>query len=164
MEKVKVAQLCLTLCDPIDYTVQGILQARILEWGAFPFSRGFSQPRTRTHVSLIAGGFFTNWPIREALVVEEYEQIVAKLLKETSGLQLWQLQWWWWWGGVYWPTFISFFLIAGTIMLILLLQKSTHSYLGLNFIRLVQANNPRPHSRKHFWETAEVGKSHSLWQ
>ena len=34
--KVKVAQLCLTLCDPMDYTVYGILQARILEWVAFP--------------------------------------------------------------------------------------------------------------------------------
>ena len=34
--KVKVAQLCPTLCDPMDYTVHGILQARILEWVAFP--------------------------------------------------------------------------------------------------------------------------------
>ena len=32
-------------CDPMDYTVHGILQARILEWVAFPFSRGSSQPR-----------------------------------------------------------------------------------------------------------------------
>ena len=37
--KVKVAQSCPTLCDPIDYTVHGVLQARILEWVAFPFSR-----------------------------------------------------------------------------------------------------------------------------
>ena len=37
--KVKVSQSCPTLCDPIDYTVHGILQARILEWAAFPFSR-----------------------------------------------------------------------------------------------------------------------------
>ena len=43
--KVKVAQWCLTLCDPMDYTVHGILQARILEWVALPFSRGSSQPR-----------------------------------------------------------------------------------------------------------------------
>ena len=43
--KVKVAQLCPTLCDPKGYTVHGILQARILEWVAFPFSRGSSQPR-----------------------------------------------------------------------------------------------------------------------
>ena len=43
--KVKVTQLCATLCDPRDYTVHGILQARILEWVDFPFSRGSSQPR-----------------------------------------------------------------------------------------------------------------------
>ena len=58
--KVKVAQLCLTLCNPKDYTVHGILQARILEWVGFPFSRGSSQPRNRTQVSHIAGGFFTS--------------------------------------------------------------------------------------------------------
>ena len=43
--KVKVAQSCLTLCNPVDYTVHGILQARILEWVAVPFSRGSSQLR-----------------------------------------------------------------------------------------------------------------------
>ena len=43
--KVKVSQLCPTLCNPMDYTVHGILQVRILEWVAFPFSRGSSQPR-----------------------------------------------------------------------------------------------------------------------
>ena len=41
--EVKAAQSCLTLCDPVNYTVHGILQARILEWVAFPFSRGSSQ-------------------------------------------------------------------------------------------------------------------------
>ena len=58
--KVKVAQLCPTLCDFMDYTVHGILQARTLEWVAFPFSRGSSQTRDRTQVSHIAGGFFTS--------------------------------------------------------------------------------------------------------
>ena len=58
--KVKVAQSCPTLCDPMDYTTHGILQARILEWVAFPFSRGSSQPRDQTQVSRIAGGFFTS--------------------------------------------------------------------------------------------------------
>ena len=53
--KVKVAQLCPTLCNPVDYIVHGILQARILEWVAFPFSRGSSQPRDQTQVSHIAG-------------------------------------------------------------------------------------------------------------
>ena len=64
--KVKVAQSCPTLCNPMDYTVHGILQARILEWVAFPVSRGSSQPRDRTQVSHIAGGFFTRWATREA--------------------------------------------------------------------------------------------------
>ena len=50
----------LTLCDPMDYTVHGILQARILGWVAFPFSRGSSQPRDRTQVFHITSGFFTS--------------------------------------------------------------------------------------------------------
>ena len=66
MWKVKVAQLCLTLCDPMEYTVHGILQSRILEWVAFPFSTGFPQPRDWTQVSCIAGGLFTSWAIGEA--------------------------------------------------------------------------------------------------
>ena len=58
--EVKVAQSCLTLCDPMDYSVQGILQARILEWVAIPFYRGSPHPRNRTQVSFTAGGFFTS--------------------------------------------------------------------------------------------------------
>ena len=53
--KVKVAQLCLTLCVPMDYTVHGILQARILEWVAVPFFRGSSQPRGQTQDFCTAG-------------------------------------------------------------------------------------------------------------
>ena len=64
--KVKVTQLSLTLCNPMNYTVHGILQARILELVTFPFSRGSSQARDRTQVSRIAGGFFTSWTTREA--------------------------------------------------------------------------------------------------
>ena len=52
-QRNKVAQLCPTLCDPMDYTVHGILQARILEWVAFPFSRGSSQPKNRTVINAI---------------------------------------------------------------------------------------------------------------
>ena len=73
--KVKVAQSCLTLCNPMDYIVHGILQARIPEWVAFPFSRGSSQPKDRTQVSCIAGRFFTNWAIREALCASNWGQI-----------------------------------------------------------------------------------------
>ena len=63
--KVKVTQLCPTLCDPMDYSVHGILQARILEWVAFPFSRASYQPRYRTQVSHIAGRFITSLATRE---------------------------------------------------------------------------------------------------
>jgi len=68
-----VAQSCPTLCDPSPWTVahqvplsKGILQARILEWVAIPFSSGSSQPRDWTQVSLFACGFFTIWATREA--------------------------------------------------------------------------------------------------
>ena len=47
---MKVAQSCPTLCDPMDQTVYGILQDRILEWVAIPFSRGSSQSRDWTQV------------------------------------------------------------------------------------------------------------------
>ena len=62
--KAKVAQLCPTLCDPMHFSppgssVHAILQARILEWVAVPFSRGSSQSRDQTQVSHIAGRFFT---------------------------------------------------------------------------------------------------------
>ena len=65
--KCKAAQLCPTLCDPMDYTVHGILQSSILAWVVVPFSRGSSQPRDWTQVSSFAGRFFTSWAIREAL-------------------------------------------------------------------------------------------------
>ena len=58
--KAKVAQSCPTLRHLMDYTVQGILQARMLVWVALPFSRGSSQPRDQTQVSRIAGRFFTS--------------------------------------------------------------------------------------------------------
>ena len=63
---MKVTQLCPTLWDPMDYTVHGILHARIQEWVAIHFSRETSQPREWTQVSHIAGGFFTSWATREA--------------------------------------------------------------------------------------------------
>ena len=47
---MKVPQLCPTLCDPPEYTVHGILQAGILEWVAFTFSRGSSRPRKQTQI------------------------------------------------------------------------------------------------------------------
>ena len=69
--KVLVAQLCLTLCDSVDCSPPGsfvhvILQARMLEWVAVSFSRGSSQHRDQTQVSLFAGRFFTVWATKEA--------------------------------------------------------------------------------------------------
>ena len=66
LPEVKVAQLCPTLCDPMncslpDSSVHGILQARILEWVAIPFFKGSFQPRGWTHVARIEGRFFTIW-------------------------------------------------------------------------------------------------------
>ena len=69
--KVKVAQSCPTLCDPMDCSpsgsfVHGILQARILEWVVISFSRGSYRSRDRTQVSCTAGRFFTIWAAWEA--------------------------------------------------------------------------------------------------
>ena len=73
-KEVLVAQLCLTLCSPMDRSlpcssVHRILQARTLQWVAIPFSRAFSRPSDRTQVSHIAGRFFLFWATREALFI-----------------------------------------------------------------------------------------------
>ena len=78
---VKAAQSCPTLCDPMDYTVHGILQVRILEWLAFPFSRGSSQPRDRTQASCIAGRFFTSWATTEAPFHRDITIIIFSFLQ-----------------------------------------------------------------------------------
>ena len=56
--KVQIAQSCLTLCDSMDFTVRGILQARILEVGCHFLPRGSSQPRDWSCVSCITGRYF----------------------------------------------------------------------------------------------------------
>ena len=69
-----VAKSCMTLCDPIDYSLPGscvheIFQARILEWVAMPSSRGSSKPRDGTHVSCVVDKFFTCWAMVETLYI-----------------------------------------------------------------------------------------------
>ena len=69
--KVKSLTWFQTLCNPMDCSppgspVHGVSQARILEWVAISFFRWSSQPRDRTQVSYIEGGFFTSWATREA--------------------------------------------------------------------------------------------------
>ena len=63
---MKVTQSCPTFCDPMDDKVHGILQASILGWVSFPFSRRSSQPMDRSCVCCIAGRCFNNWVVGEA--------------------------------------------------------------------------------------------------
>ena len=112
--KAKVAQSCLTLCDPMDCSIHGILQTRILEWAAVPFSRGSSQPRYQTQVSCIAGGFFTSWATREApqfflFFVRTEAAKICHLMKEPTNWKRLMLEkiegrhrrgWWGWDGGM----------------------------------------------------------------
>ena len=67
MWKVKVAQSCPTLCDPMDCSAWNSL-GQNTGVGTFPFSRGSSQPRDRTQVSRIGGGFFTGWATGKSYV------------------------------------------------------------------------------------------------
>ena len=96
--KEKVVLSCLTLCDPMDNTVHGILlshgsnsgfphcrrilyqlshqvRPRILEWVAYPFSSESSQPRNLTRVSCIAGRFFASWIMIKDIGEEPDEEI-----------------------------------------------------------------------------------------
>ena len=85
---VLVSQSCLTLCDPVNCSppgssVHGILQARILEWIAIPFSRGSSWPRDQIQVSHIGGRFFTIW--------------VTRWMWELNHKEGWVPKNWWFW-------------------------------------------------------------------
>ena len=82
---MKVAQSCQTICNPMDYTVHGILQARILGWVTFPFSKGSSQPRDWTQISCVAGGFFTTWATREALRTIDLNSIIWGIIIGQCG-------------------------------------------------------------------------------
>ena len=101
--KVKFVQSCPTLCNPMDYTDHGVLQARILERVAFSFSRGSSQPRDRTQVSNIVNGVFTVWAIREAQYPKKHCGIVVVFCTcpwlgtycSLSGSYQWPFFGWW---------------------------------------------------------------------
>ena len=67
------------LCDPMDYIVHGILQARILEWVAFPFYRGSSQPRDRTQVFHIAGDSLPAEPEVKPINKRVYQVLISTL-------------------------------------------------------------------------------------
>ena len=82
--ETKVTQSCPTHCDPMVYTVHGILQTRILEWAAFPFFRGSSQTRDRTQVPCTAGRVLTSWATREAHGRPSFEKSVYYLWGHVS--------------------------------------------------------------------------------
>ena len=91
---VLVAQSCLTLCKSMDCSppgssVYGILQARILEWVAIPFSRGSSWPRDWTPVSWgsgIVGKFFTTEPPGKPKIASSFMKFTKWLIVETFKL------------------------------------------------------------------------------
>ena len=78
---MKVAHSSPTFCNPMDYIVHGILQARILEWVAFPFSRGSSQPRDQTQVSHTAGGFFYQLSHKGSPLKRDFKKGLIKLFR-----------------------------------------------------------------------------------
>ena len=76
-------------CNPPFSSVHGLFQGRILEWVAIFFSRLSSRPRDWTHVSYIAGGFFTIWAIREAPWYLAYTQkTLSEYVNSTSNLSI----------------------------------------------------------------------------
>ena len=91
--RVLAAWACPTLWDPIEgslpgSSVHGILQARILEWAAMPFTKGSSWSQDRTQVSHIAGGFFTNWATREAYNIWNFKKSLQVLIcKDLNKIQ-----------------------------------------------------------------------------
>ena len=88
--KVLVTQSCPTLCDPMDCSPpgsSGILQVRILQWVAIPFSRGSSHPRDQTWFSCMARRFFTIRTTREAHIPNNlvgYHVWVKEYLKVST--------------------------------------------------------------------------------
>ena len=90
---MKVAQLCPILCYSMDYIVHGILQARILEWVALPFSMGSSQPRDWAQVSHTAGRFFISWATWEALQGNNYSESPYATIIQHCELRLQLCAW-----------------------------------------------------------------------
>ena len=96
-------QLCPILCDPMDCrppgsSVHGILQARILEWVAIPFSRGYSQPRDQTRIACIGGWilyWWATWEVhyftliicRYSLLVTHTHVISCTMVLDSQGVQ-----------------------------------------------------------------------------
>ena len=92
----KLLQSCLTLCDAMDCSpprssVHGILQARILEWVAIPFSGGSSQPRDGTCISFTGRGILCYWATREAADIVNIILLIQHKTYYTA-FHLWSCQ------------------------------------------------------------------------
>ena len=89
---IMVLQICFsTLCSPLGSSVCGILQARILEWVAIPFSRGSPQPRDQTQFSWTAGRFFTICTSREPPPTPAYLLQIHKNIYTLKWYDVWDL-------------------------------------------------------------------------
>ena len=97
----------------MDSTVHGIPQAGILEWVAFPFSRGSSQPRDQTQVSHIAGGYFTSWATREAPQDSEVQFIMPA---GPRGISSQQGLWYFWEDQFYTPHYMTGYMLATSLL------------------------------------------------
>ena len=106
-------QSCLTLCDPVDYSlpdssVQGILLARILEWIAIPFSRGSSRPKDRTCISYMWFHVEEVQTQTKLIVVRIVADSVGgywlrRSMKEQDGCWEWSVSGCGWWVHKWWP-------------------------------------------------------------
>ena len=115
-----------TLCHPMDSStsgssVHGILQVRILEWVAIPFSRGSSQPRNWTGVSYIAGGYFPAWATREAPLVTNSSTSFSLTLSFT--VYKFQVKPCWWPLGC-----LLFFTVAKNVVVNGLVHRVLHTF------------------------------------
>ena len=100
---VLVTQSCPTLCDPMDgrppgYSIQGILQARILEWIVIPFFRGSFWLRDWLRVSCTIGRFSTIWSTREAPEIKKIRNPGTEDSYRSPSLYIWPWKKPWWWG------------------------------------------------------------------
>ena len=157
-----VTQSCPTCCNPLDCSspgssVHGILQERILEWVAIPFSRGSSQPRDRTWVSCIVGRFSTVWATREM------EEMIFHPLHKPSGwpsLEVWrkglELEGnckLWFMRIVFSSWLVAFLSSLLSFLLPLLLSFFQLSFLSLSFClvkwRALKALPPREITKNH---------------
>ena len=94
-KKRKWSHSVMSDCDPVDCSlpgssIQGILQARIMEWVAISSSRGSSQPKDRTQVSRIAGRSFTLWATREPLFYWNSLELSCPCQSNSGSILLWE--------------------------------------------------------------------------